>query len=373
MRTPREVAAQAVRDELYALATFATLIALPPGAFRSTIESDPLARTEFMANHILNFYDDHYDDITPSYGLELIEAARVAAQGGEPHVRFRAEKELANELRRHGRFAEAESALERAEALAAQCCARGAHVGVAIFGRMALCSDLGMIDRAMEYAVRAISTLEENGLDDRAYDVGQFLAYMRYRQGGDNLLGLRSCEDALRLARETGSTLDIARARRNVGFSLRALGDYASAYRHFMEAAHEFRAGGASAPEAQALRCAARMAVRMHGASEAREMETAKALFLALDLAGEVCRCTLAVIQELIGSDPQMNVGHYCEQIEEEASSLGVLSAVRDSIERLKKAAADGHVTQEILAATWDAFGPSYSMPAVSDMTIVRN
>jgi len=83
MRSPSEIAADAIRDELYARAAFARVITLPAAEFLAAVKNDARACTEFMARHVLNYFDEHFQSLPPEHAIELVQAARVAACDGE--------------------------------------------------------------------------------------------------------------------------------------------------------------------------------------------------------------------------------------------------------------------------------------------------
>lgn len=120
MKSPSEITAEAVQDELYARATFANLISRSACEFRTAIERDSRAQSEFMARYILDYYDEYFESTPPEHGLELIEAARLAARTGEPHIRCRVEKDFARILCYLGRFASSDATLRCASMLASR-------------------------------------------------------------------------------------------------------------------------------------------------------------------------------------------------------------------------------------------------------------
>jgi hypothetical protein len=130
---------------------------------------------------------------------------------------------------------------------------------------------------------------------------------------------------------------------------------------------------GQHAFAAKALRCIARMAIRMNGEAGVLEMEDAKSAFLALGMAGEVCRSTIAVMQELHRMNPKADLTFYAQEIQFEARSLGVLSISLAAIRRLQEVIRTREVTEEILEETWEVFGRLTFFGAMSGVATVRN
>ncbi len=366
------MAAEALRDELYARATFAKLISLPAHEFRAAIESDPRAQTEFMARHILDHFDEFYTNIPPEHALELVEAARTAARSGEPHLRCRAEKDLALALCHLARFTNADSAIRSGESLASRSIAPEPHHAVLAFMRAVLCDTLDDQDQTARYLEQAIMVFEQHGAHDRAHRAREYDAFRRASRG-EYAVGLAIYHDVARRARELRCADEVARTYGNIGVCYRALADFPAAEGYFRKAARIYRKSGVVVLEARALRCAARMAIRMRGEAAIVTMDPPKDLFLTLGAAGEVCRSTVAIIDELLLRDPETDVRPYSSLLAEEAVELGVISLVLPAVDCLHAAAESSRVTAELLQETWDAFGPSCAFPAISAVATVMN
>ena len=372
MSSPDEVAAEALRDELRARAAFADLIHLPPTAFRTAVEGDPALRTEAMARLILDYCDDTYESMPPEHALDYLHAADAATLGGAPHLQLRVAKDFANTFRFLGRFREAEASLRVAERLIGCTFAQPIHEAVVEFGWLALYDDIGQpvdFEMRVESLIRAF---EREGAADRAFVVRLYDAVMKFRRG-DHLAALAAYEDAGQRAIARGSDEDLARAHFNRAQCYRALGDCATARVQFAEAADVLHRLGLTVLEARALRCAARMSIRMYGEAAIAEMEAPRNTFLALGLAGEACRTTLAIIEELVLHDRRANLAPLVRQLEEEIASLGLSTAAAGAMRRLREAVRDNRLSDEILDETWNAFGPTYGLNTVSAMEMVRN
>ncbi|MGZ5431784.1 MAG: hypothetical protein ACXW4P_21930 [Thermoanaerobaculia bacterium] len=149
------------------------------------------------------------------------------------------------------------------------------------------------------------------------------------------------------------------------------MGDFTAAEMYFRKAARLHSRNGVVILQGKSLRFAARMMIRTRGDSAVCAMDTAKDIFLALGAAGEVCRSTLAIIEELLLRDASSDVRGYVHQLQDEATALGV-SRTLNAVESLK-AAINGDVNLEILDEIWDAFGPTSGLPAVSATSTVEN
>jgi tetratricopeptide (TPR) repeat protein len=372
MKSPSQIAAESVRDELYARKRFAELISLPARDFRLAIENDPCAQTEFMARHILCWLDDHHCAIAPEDGLQLVNAAQTAARQAEPHVRCRVEKELANVFRYLRKFAAAEAALKRASAIAERTMATDLNLGTVEFGLVALCDDTGAAKEAEKHVNGAIRAFEANGAHDRAYSVRLYDAFIKFRTG-NYLFALGAYQDAARRARSLRSHNELAWAYYNMAHCYKRLSDFLSARRYFDKAARAHRHQGQLILEAKALRCVARMSIRIHGEAAIPEMDRAKHLYLAFDRGGEVCRSTIAVIEELLEREASMDLTPYCRQLRDEAFALGILPIAHKVLCRLNEAARLGRVTMDMLDETWEAFGPLVTHSTVSGLATVQN
>ncbi|MGZ5446084.1 MAG: tetratricopeptide repeat protein [Thermoanaerobaculia bacterium] len=372
MRSPSEIAAEALRDELYARATFAKLIVLPAQDFRAAIEHDPRAQTEFMARHILDHFSQFYTSIPSEHAVELVEAARTAARSGEPHLRCRAEKDLAFVLCSLGRFANADSALRSGESLASRSIALEPHQAALAFVREVLCDTLDDHDQTTRYLEQTITVFEKHGAHDRVSAAREYDAFRRASRG-EYAVGLAIYQDVARRARELRCADEMSRAYYNIGLCYRSLGDFPAAERSFRKAARIHKKRGVVVLEAKTLRCAARMAIRMRGDAAVVTMDPAKDLFLTLGAAGEVCRSTVAIIDELLLRDPETDVRSYSHLLAEEAVALGVISLALPAVDSLHAAAESRHVTAELLQETWDAFGPTCALPAISAVATVNN
>jgi tetratricopeptide (TPR) repeat protein len=371
MKSPREIAALAVQEEIYARAVFERLIHLHPSAFLPALQHDPAACTEAMARLILDYVDESYITMPPEHALELVGAAELAAANAEPHIQLRVAKDLANTYRYLNRFADAEAALKRAESLVSQTIATELHRAVVDFAKLALYHD---IERAVSWSdlvEDVIRRFEESGAADRAYTVRLYDACVSHWMGR-HLAALVAYEDAIRRAQTHGSQTDVARAFFNVAIILRALGDLSRARACFAKAALLQRACGSAADEAVALRCVARLSIRMHGTSRICEMDAVKNRFLELDLAGEVCRCTIAIMEELIRRDPTSNLAGLGRELDEEMLTLGV-TPMTSAINSLHESVHANCVTDEVLREAWDAFGPSQAFTTISAITTQRN
>lgn len=115
------------------------------------------------------------------------------------------------------------------------------------------------------------------------------------------------------------------------------------------------------------------MAIRIQGEPGVAQMERPKEMFLQLGAAGEVCRSTVAIMEELVLRDPGSDIRAYVGQLEEEAAAMGVLQLAHDAIALLKEVMAAGTVDAEILDRVWDAFGPTSGMPAISAVETLQN
>ena len=102
-------------------------------------------------------------------------------------------------------------------------------------------------------------------------------------------------------------------------------------------------------------------------------MDKPKNMFLSLGAAGEVCRSTVAIIDELLCRDAETDVRLYSRLLEEEAAELGVMSFAAPAVQSLNHAAKGRHVTAELLQEVWDAFGRSCAFPAISAVATVEN
>ncbi len=372
MKSPKEIAAEALRDELYARATFAKLITLSAQEFRAAIENDPRAQTEFMARHILNHVEEYNDGIPPEHGLELVTAARLAARAGEPHVRCRAEKDFAMSFSHLGRRTSAEAALQAAKELAAQTLAPLAHEPVLQFSRAVLCHAAGYANRVTRYLERAIEGFAEIGARDRADSVREFDAFRRLIRG-EYISAMAAYEELARRARAQRSAAKLATTYYNIAHCHWGLSDFASARRYFSRSARLHNVTGRILPEARALRCVARTSIRIHGVSAAPQMDRPKTLFLGRGAAGEVCRSTLAIMQELLLRNPESDICPYIAQLEEEALTLGVEAEARSAVSCLNAAAREGQVNAQVLQKAWDAFGPTCEFSAISAVAMVAN
>lgn len=371
MNPVEDVIAKAVRDELYARALFDTLIGQPTHVIRFTIENDPDAQTEFMARHLLDYRQNNFDSIPNRYSLELLEIARIAARDGEPHVRCRVEKDFGVVSGYLGRFADAQAALRCAASFARQTHAQKVHGAIVDYARAIVCDVMDDLDGAKRYADRAIETFEECGASDRAYTVCEFDAFCHARRGA-SAHGLLAYAEVIRRAEKAQSKIDIARGYYNMGHCYRDLNDLIAARRFFMKSARVHRAIGNAVLEARAARCAVRATIRMHGTEAVSEMDFVKNLFLAVGAAGEVCRSTIAIMQELL-PDAGTDFRPYCVQIEEDARALGILAPAAETIHRLSAAAQNNTVTDHLLQEAWDAFGRSWAISDISGAMTVRH
>jgi tetratricopeptide (TPR) repeat protein len=370
MKSPSEIAAEAVRDELYARATFARLIALPAVEFRAAVERDPRAQTEFMARHILDYREERYDSLPLEDGFLVAEAASIAASTAEPHVRCRAEKDLANSLRYLGRFADARAALERSAALARQTYCPGIHAAAVHFGLYALHEEVAHSEEAAQHESLALNGFEKNGAYDRAHVVRLYHAAMKSLRG-EHAQALAVHQEAARRSLQFGCEEQLGRDYYNIGHAYRGLSDFSAAREYFVRASRIFRRQSKPALEARALRCAARMTIRLKGEAGLDQMDVAKRAFLVLGLAGEVCRSSIASIEEL--REQNVDLLEHCRELEREAYELGVLSTVRVAVERLSEAAREGEVTDDLLTQAWEAFGRKSTLGAISGVELVRN
>jgi tetratricopeptide (TPR) repeat protein len=371
MRTPNEIAEQAFRDEAYARAAFVDLIKLPANEFRAAVKRDRRAQSEFMAKRILDYLDEHHRSVPPEHALELAEAARLAARRGEPHVRCRAEKTLGIALNDLGSQRSAGMAASRARALTAKCLAPGPHRAMVVFMRALISDAAGRLAQAKRLVERAALEFDKNGAHDRAFRVRQFEAYRRV-QYGDYLSGLVAAKEAAYRARQAECVPEEAHAYYNIGIFYRGLSDFPAAQRFFRKSANLYRRLGSTILEAKSLRCVARMSIRMKGESVILEMDPSKDLFVSLNAAGEACRSTVAIIQELIGRDSATDIRPYCKLLEEEGRTFGVLLPVRCIIDRLYAAAVDRTITDEFLQEVWDAFGPTHVQTCISAVATVE-
>jgi tetratricopeptide (TPR) repeat protein len=369
MRNPDEIASQAVEDELYARAMFPKLISRPPADFRSAVEKDPRAQTELMARHILDHYEENYLSLPPEHALELLMGARMAARDGEPHVRCRVEKDLTNVFRTLRNFGSAEGALSRAGAFADRTLANGVHHGMVAYARMGLLDSTDHPEEALQSGEEAIRTFEKNGAYDRAHMVRLYDAWMK-SLAGHYAQALDAYEDAAGRALECGSFECVASAYYNIGQCYRGLSEFAAAKNYFAKAAGIFGRIGSPSLEAVSLRCLARMSIRMNGEAGIADMDVAKMAFLGTETGGEVCRSTLAIMEELLFHDPLSDLNGHYRLLESEALELGVLNVGDGAIYRLKEAIQVRRVTKEALADAWEAFGP---MAGISALAMVHN
>jgi tetratricopeptide (TPR) repeat protein len=372
MKSPGQIAAEALQDEVRARTAFPQLITLAPCDVRAAIQRDPQLQTEAMAWHLVDYCADRYESLPPEHMLELLYAADFAAAGGEPHIRLRIAKDFATALRHLGRFTDAEAALERARALIRCTFAAGLHQAVVRFASLALRNDIDPDDELGNEADEVVRAFEEHGALDRAYSARLYDAFMKGRRG-EYVSTCAAYRDAARRAAAAGATEDLARAHYNIGFCLGALGDFSTARVHYAQAAAILHGIDAPAMEAKSLRGAARMTIQLEGAPGIAEMERVKELFLALGMAGEVCRSTVAVMQELLRRDPASNLGPLFRQLEEEITSLGLVPVAAEAMKLFAEALRTERVTDQILLDAWDVFGPTYALPAISAMTTVRH
>jgi len=372
MKSPSEIAAQGVRDELHARAAFRELIKLAPAEVRVKIEADSSLQTDAMALQILNHCDTRYTSLPQEHALELVLAANIAAKNADPHLRLRIAKDIANAFRYLGRFADAAESLRCADRHVERTFAPAISAAAIEFGWIALLDDTDQRQNLEERVERTILGFERSGAADRAYQVRLYDAGMKYRRG-EFVAALASSEDAAQRARVNGSIEGLARAQYNIGQCYRFWGDFSKARAQFAEAASTYIAAGLMGASGRSLRNAARMAIRLHGEMAVIEMEPAKQMFLKLGFAGEVCRSTLAVIEELLHQDRTARVAGFCAQFEDEVASLGLLSQAGNALRRLKEALDNGQVDHQLLTNIWDAFGQTYGLDNLSAMGTVRN
>ena len=270
------------------------------------------------------------------------------------------------------RFSAAQTAIQSARTLAARTFAPAPHQAMVAFAHAVLCETMDNHEQATHYLEFAIRVFDTHGAEDRAYKAREYDAFRRVWRG-QFAHGLAAYQDAARRARDLRCMEDLGRAYSNIGHCYRGLGDLVGAQRYFRGAARVYRCSGLPALEAKALRCVARTAIRIHGEASTPEMEKARDVFLGLGAAGEVCRCTVAIMEELVLRDPRADVRVHIVALEEEAAALGVLSRVSSEITLLEKAASTGEVDTQILDAAWDAFGPTSGLPAMSAVETVLN
>ena len=271
-----------------------------------------------------------------------------------------------------GHFRSAEAALEGAEAFASQTLAPSVHEPVLQFSRAILCHATGDATRVTRHLERAIEGFEEIGAQDRADSVREFDAFRRLI-GGEYISAMAAYEELARRARAQRSDAKLATTYYNIAHCHRGLSDFAAARRYFSGSARLHNATGRIIPEARALRCVARNSIRIHGVSAVSQMDRPKTLFLGMGAAGEVCRSTLAIMQELLLRDPESDISPYISQLQEEALTLGVEAEARSAVSCLNAAARKGQVNAQVLQKAWDAFGPTCEFSAISAVAMVSN
>jgi len=195
-----------------------------------------------------------------------------------------------------------------------------------------------------------------------------YYAYINFKNG-QCLAALAAYQDAAKRATIAGLKIDRSLAHFNIAQCYRVLGDFRAARAHFGKAA----SGGSPALRARAMRCVARMSIRMHGPRSIVEMNRAKESFVLLGMAGEICRCTLAIMEELIRFDPTINLSTFRDQLREEIAFLGLMPAAAEAVTLLNRALDSGSVAEPDLQAIWNVFGPNYAASWVSGMETVRN
>ena len=370
--SPSEIAAQGVREELRARTAFPELIKLTAMQFRIEVENDGDLRTEAMARHILDYCDGRYTTMPTEHAVDLLRAADVAARDADPYIRLRIAKDFANAFRYLGHFAEAEAALRCAERHTRDTFAADVHAAVVEFGWIALLDDTCQRDRLDQRIDNTVSAFERSGAADRAYEVRLYDACVKYRRG-DYLGAMAANKDAIRRARTSGSREGLGRAEFNTAQCYRYLGDFVKAKAHFVASASAYEKAGLAAASGRSMRCAVRMAIRLYGEMAVLKMDMVKVTFLRLGLAGEVCRSTLGVIEELLRYDPSADVSPLCVQLEDEIVSLGLKPLAIDAIRLMADATRNRALDEQLLKRVWDVFGQTYGLDNLSAMSTVRN
>jgi tetratricopeptide (TPR) repeat protein len=225
-------------------------------------------------------------------------------------------------------------------------------------------------EESAQHESLALNGFEKSGAYDRAHVVRLYHAAMKSLRG-EHAQALAMHKEAARRSLQFGCEEQLGRDYYNIGHAYRELSDFAAAREYFVRASRIYRRQSKPALEARALRCAARMTIRLKGEAGLDQMDVAKRAFLALGLAGEVCRSAIASIEEL--REQATNLLEHCHQLEREALELGVLSPARDAIDRLSEAAKHGQVTDELLTEAWEAFGRKSTLGAISGVELVRN